>query len=57
MYLSDERTKPMTVWNVLRALAGLETGRSCRRCEDAIPRADRFGRSEGVCHPCRTVAA
>ena len=47
----------MTVWNVLRALAGLETGRSCRRCADAIPRGDAFGRSEGVCHPCRTVAA
>ena len=46
----------MTVWNVLRALAGLETGRSCRQCQDAISGADPFGRSEGVCHPCRAAS-
>jgi hypothetical protein len=47
----------ITVWNVLRALVGLETGLSCRSCHDSIPRVDGFGRSEGVCRPCRGVAA
>ena len=47
----------MTVWNVLRALVGLETGRSCRSCHDAIPYVDEFGQSEGVCRPCRGVDA
>jgi len=47
----------MTVWNVLRALVGLETGRSCRSCHDAIPGTDLYGRSEGVCEPCRGAAA
>jgi hypothetical protein len=51
------KEKSMTVWNVLRALAGLESGRTCRSCHDAISRVDRFGRSEGVCGPCRDVAA
>jgi hypothetical protein len=45
-----------TVWNVLWALAGFETGRSCRSCSDSIPAADPFGTSEGVCYPCRTAA-
>lgn len=45
----------MTVWNVVRALVGLETGRSCRRCRDPIPRSDLFGASEGVCVSCRAV--
>jgi hypothetical protein len=47
----------MTVWNVLRALVGLESGRTCRSCDDAISRVDPFGRSEGVCGPCRGAAA
>jgi hypothetical protein len=44
----------ITLGNVLRALAGLETGRSCRRCSESIPRTDAFGWSEAVCNPCRT---
>lgn len=47
----------MTVWNVLRALAGLETGRACRKCRESIPHSDHFGTSEGVCQPCRAFAA
>ena len=26
----------------------------CRTCKTAIARADEFGRSEGVCAPCRS---
>jgi hypothetical protein len=37
----------------LRGIAGLESGRSCRRCSESIPRTDPFGQSEGVCRPCR----
>jgi hypothetical protein len=44
----------LTVYRVLRAMAGLETGHWCRRCAEVIPAADAFGRSEGVCGPCRT---
>jgi len=44
-------------WLVFRALAGLETGRHCRSCGEAILRADLFGRSEGVCAACRHEAA
>lgn len=47
----------LTVWNVLRALAGTETGRSCRRCDESIPPQDQFGLSEGVCRPCRASDA
>jgi hypothetical protein len=42
-----------TVWNVMRSLAGMESGRWCRGCGDSIARADGFGLSEGVCRPCR----
>jgi hypothetical protein len=42
-----------TVWNIVRAAAGLETGRDCRRCNESILREDPFGMSEGVCRPCR----
>lgn len=45
----------MTVWNVIRALAGFETGRVCRSCREGIPAGDAFGMSEGVCHPCRAA--
>jgi hypothetical protein len=38
---------------LLKALAGLEAGRECRVCGDAISRKDDFGLSEGVCAPCR----
>ena len=43
----------VTTFKVLRALAGLEAGRSCRSCGEPILGADPFGRSEGVCRPCR----
>jgi hypothetical protein len=43
----------MTVWRFMRGLAGLETGRWCRRCGEPIERSDPFGLSEGVCVPCR----
>lgn len=43
----------MTVWNVLRAMSGLETGRVCRRCGDGMCTDDHFGMSEGVCRACR----
>ena len=42
-----------TVWKLMRALSGLESGRDCRRCRESIPAADEFGMSEGVCRPCR----
>jgi hypothetical protein len=42
-----------TVWRLLRGLAGLESGRWCRRCNESILAADPFGLSEGVCRPCR----
>ena len=40
-------------WRVFQALAGRESGRSCRSCGESIARDDRFGFSEGVCRPCR----
>jgi hypothetical protein len=46
-----------TMWTLFRALAGREAGCSCRRCTESILRDDPFGRSEGVCRPCRRVAA
>ena len=42
-----------SVYKVLRALSGTETGRACRRCNEPIPAHDHFGASEGVCSPCR----
>jgi hypothetical protein len=46
----------VTTWKLLRALVGLEAGRSCRRCGESILDSDPFGRSEGVCRPCRAAA-
>jgi hypothetical protein len=44
----------MTVtYKVLRALFGLEAGRTCRCCGEEILAGDPFGESEGVCRPCR----
>jgi predicted nucleic acid-binding Zn ribbon protein len=40
-------------YKFLRALAGLESGRHCRVCRDAISPGDLFGLGEGVCEPCR----
>jgi formylmethanofuran dehydrogenase subunit E len=45
-----------TVWFTLRALYGLETGRSCRACGEPISSHDAFGSSEGVCKHCRDRA-
>jgi hypothetical protein len=43
----------VTVWKVVRALSGLESGRACRSCSESISPQDPFGVSEGVCSPCR----
>jgi hypothetical protein len=43
----------VSVWHVLRALGGVESGRWCRGCGESIERDDRFGRSEAVCRSCR----
>jgi len=46
----------MTVtYRVLKALAGLEQGRSCRCCGESILNGDPFGKSEGVGRPCRNA--
>jgi hypothetical protein len=45
-----------STWTWLRSLAGLESGRWCRRCEESIEANDAFGLSEGVCRPCRSDA-
>jgi hypothetical protein len=42
-----------TIYSTFRALVGLESGRWCRGCCDAIARGDAFGLSEGVCRACR----
>lgn len=41
------------IWTLLRSLAGLESGRWCRRCTESIAGNDPYGLSEGVCRPCR----
>jgi hypothetical protein len=46
----------VTYWKLMRALVGLESGRSCRSCGEAILNTDPFGKSEGVCRPCRHAA-
>jgi formylmethanofuran dehydrogenase subunit E len=46
-----------TMYKVIRAMFGLEAGRSCRRCGEPITTHDAFGMSEGVCAPCRRLAA
>jgi hypothetical protein len=46
-----------TIYDTIRALVGLESGRSCRRCNESIPRTDAFGLSESVCRPCRAPHA
>jgi hypothetical protein len=43
-------------YRLFRALFGLEAGRSCRRCNEAILGDDPFGASEGVCRACRAAA-
>ena len=43
----------VTTYTVMRALVGLEAGRSCRRCGESILGSDPFGQSEGVCRSCR----
>ena len=44
---------PKTIWNLMRSLAGMESGRWCRGCGESIDRGDLFGLSESVCGPCR----
>ena len=39
----------MTIYRLIRSLAGLESGRNCRVCGDPIERADAFGLSESIC--------
>jgi len=51
-----ESNKMMTFWSFFRSMAGVESGRWCRRCSEPINRHDHFGRSEGICQPCRTAA-
>jgi hypothetical protein len=41
------------IWSLFRGLAGLESGRWCRGCGEAIDRHDGFGLSESRCRPCR----
>ena len=41
------------IYRVLRALVRIESGRTCRSCDEAIDRGDAFGLSEAVCAPCR----
>lgn len=41
------------VYKIVLALTSRSSGRDCRACNDSIPRADRFGVSEGVCAGCR----
>ncbi len=41
------------LYKLIRSLYGLESGRVCRRCTEAISRRDPFGVSEGVCTSCR----
>lgn len=41
------------LYKLIRSLYGLESGRTCRRCADAISQRDPFGVSEGVCSSCR----
>ena len=43
----------MTMFRVLRALVGLDSGRDCRTCSEPVARTDHFGLSEGVCASCR----
>ena len=43
----------MSFWRFFRTVAGIESGRWCRGCGEGIERTDAFGRSEGVCRPCR----
>ena len=43
-------------YKLFQALVGLEAGRSCRCCGQAIVGNDPFGMSEGVCRPCRAAA-
>jgi hypothetical protein len=43
----------LTFWSFFRSLAGLESGRWCRRCSEPIRRHDTFGRGEGICTACR----
>ncbi len=47
----------VTMYQLLRALVGLESGRTCRSCGEVVPSFDHFGLSEGVCSACRVSNA
>jgi hypothetical protein len=47
------KTLQATVSDLVRAIAGQETGRRCRVCGEPIATKDCFGMSEGVCRACR----
>jgi hypothetical protein len=42
------------IHTLLQTIVGLASGRTCRRCGEAIMPTDHFGVSEGVCAGCRT---
>lgn len=46
----------LDMWNLVRSMAGIETGRNCRRCNEPLERRDGFAMSEAVCAPCRVAA-
>ncbi len=46
-----------TLYNVVRAMTGIESGRDCRTCKHPVDPRDGFGMSEGVSVPCRTDVA
>jgi hypothetical protein len=39
----------VTIWKLVRTLAGVEAGCYCRRCNEPIHPRDGFGMSESVC--------
>ena len=45
------------VWTFLRAMYGLDAGRTCRVCSEPVRPTDAFGMSEGVCEFCRRGTA
>lgn len=54
---TERSSSEITVYSLMRAMAGIESGRHCRSCHEPIDRHDRFGMSEAVCSACRVRAA
>lgn len=46
----------LDMWNLVRSMTGIETGRNCRRCDEPLERRDGFAMSEAICAPCRIAA-